>query len=43
MSDTVRVTLDVDRNWITQFVTIDAKGQLVFEPATASIVSIEKV
>jgi len=43
MSDTVRVTLDVDRDWITRFVTIDAKGQLVFEPATASIVSIEEV
>ena len=43
MSETVRVTLDVDRDWITQFVTIDAKGQLVFEPNTASIVSIEEV
>ena len=43
MSETVRVTLDVDRDWITQFVTIDNKGRLVFEPATASIVSIEEV
>ena len=43
MSETVRVTFDLDRDWITQFVTIDAKGQLVFEPATASIVSIEEV
>ena len=43
MSETVRVTLDVDRVWITQFVTIDSEGRLVFEPATASIVSIEEV
>jgi hypothetical protein len=43
LSETVRVTLDVDRDWITQIVTIDKKGRLVFEPATALIVSIEEV
>jgi len=43
MSGTVRVTLDVDRDWITQFVTIDKKGQLVFSPDTYSIVSIDEV
>lgn len=43
MSEIVRVTLDVDRDWITQFVTIDQKGQLVFEPDTCSIVSIAEV
>lgn len=43
MSEIVRVTLDVDRDWITRFVTVDTKGQLVFESATASIVSIEEV
>lgn len=43
MSDTVRVTLDVDRDWITQFVTLNRKGQLVFDPDTCSIVSIEEV
>lgn len=43
MSETVRVTVDVDRDWITQFATIDKKGRLVLKPATASIVSIEEV
>ena len=43
MSETVRVTLDVDRDWITQFVTIDGKGQLLFEPTIASIVSVDEV
>ena len=43
MSRTVRVTLDVDRDWISRLVTIDEKGQLVFEPDTCSIVSIDEV
>lgn len=43
MSDTVRVTLDVDRDWISRFVAIDTEGQLTFDTATCSIVSIEGV
>ena len=43
MSEIVRVTLDVDRDWITRFVTIDTKGRLVFAPDTCSIVSIDEV
>lgn len=42
MSEIVRVTLDVDRDWITQFVTIDSKGRLVFDPDTCSIVAIDE-
>ncbi len=43
MSDTVRVTLDLDRVWLNQFMAFDDDGQLVFQPDVCTIVSIEEV
>ena len=42
MSGTVRITLELDQDWISQFATLDNHGQLTFNTDTCSIVAVEQ-
>jgi hypothetical protein len=39
----VRITLEVDETWITQYVTLDVNGAMTFNTDVVRVVSIEQI